>query len=583
MSSITFVTSILNIYENDYDPNKTIHWRVDRFRELANLGIKICIYISPEMESLIRPIESEFPYNVKIMRILRCEDTIIAKMLETDFPNYRLPDHRNTGKDIAKYSIVINSKTEFMSDTVHRNPWETTHFAWIDFNITYVFLKKFYTYPFLKWLDSQNYINSKCFIIPGCVQQYDNENTYFITDNVHWRFCGGFFLGDGDSILHFHDLYMEHFPRFMRTYNTLVWEVNFWAWLERNSDWNPTWYLADHNDTIITEIMVKFFTKSLESLGAQKIVYDYPKFENQPETPMYLASSASYLETDGKLMLNTRYVNYWYHEEGYYMFGVEPPNTIRNRNFYSELDPNTMYPKFLTEMQETVDLPKYDNFSRGIEDIRLYQFQGKTKFIGTTVNYCKHNGNRMIIGDYIVDGSPHYENTKLVSSPENHHLEKNWVPMILNNPDSPFHNRELFIYKWSPFEIGELCKNLDEDEYGLKLNIIERHDTGQNPFFYKMKGSTPFIDTGKYLVGVVHFTEDAKLRRYYHMMVTLDRNTLRPLRYSDPFCFEEVSIEFCIGFTIRDGKYLFWISIMDRDPALFKIPVDKIPIHRDFL
>jgi hypothetical protein len=31
----------------------------------------------------------------------------------------------------------------------------------------------------------------------------------------------------------------------------LVWEVNYWAWLEAEGYISPIWYLADHNDTII--------------------------------------------------------------------------------------------------------------------------------------------------------------------------------------------------------------------------------------------------------------------------------------------------------------------------------------------
>ena len=165
------------------------------------------------------------------MQILNCEETMIAKMLDEYSPVYKLPGHRNEGKDKAKYSIVINSKTEFMSDTVYKNPWNTTHFAWIDFNITYVFSNKSYTYPFIQWLSSQPYISPGCFIIPGCWDKYDNENSYKIVNQIYWRFCGGFFLADAHSILHFHQLYEENFPRFLKEYHTLVWEVNFWAWL----------------------------------------------------------------------------------------------------------------------------------------------------------------------------------------------------------------------------------------------------------------------------------------------------------------------------------------------------------------
>lgn len=584
-SILTFVTSILNIYdeENEYTIKKNIPWRVERFRELAQTGIQLCVYVSPEIEPLIRQIEEEFSQNVKIMRVLKCKETMISQMLSDHCPNgYRLPENRNPEKDNANYSIVINSKTEFMSHTIQQNPWDSTHFAWIDFNITYVFSKKDYTYEMLKWMGSQSYIKSKCFVNPGCWQKYNNTNSYEITDRIHWRFCGGFFLGDKDSILKFHELYLEYFPRFLRTYGVLVWEVNFWAWLETNSDWNPQWYLADHNDTIVNDIWAEIFTKALSSNNIEKITYDYPIIST------YNASSASYLlileNNQPKHYLNTRYLNYLYHDLGYYQF-YDQNAIIRNRNYFSELDEHTLLPKNYIEVAETIDLPEYEHGSRNIEDIRLYSYNGKIKYIATTMGYYSTGGTRMIVGDYCINKtengiSVHYENSRLIHSPENQHCEKNWIPLVIQNPNSPYYNRELFIYRWSPLEIGELCESSEM----LDLKIIARFDTSsRNPFFWKMKGSTPFVDTGEYLVGVVHFTEDTSPRHYFHMLVILDRMTLQPLRYSDPFCFEQVSIEFCIGFTIRDGQYLFWISRMDRDPILVKINMDKIPVYRNFV
>jgi hypothetical protein len=98
-----------------------------------------------------------------------------------------------------------------------------------------------------------------------------------------------------------------------------------------------------------------------------------------------------------------------------------------------------------------------------------------------------------------------------------------------------------------------------------------------------MKGSANLVDMGDVLVGVVHFSEELRPRHYFHVLVELDRTTLEPLRYSDPFYFSAVSIEFCIGFSFRGsvvdgqrcGDYGFWISQMDRDPMLIRVPVER--------
>ena len=86
-----------------------------------------------------------------------------------------------------------------------------------------------------------------------------------------------------------------------------------------------------------------------------------------------------------------------------------------------------------------------------------------------------------------------------------------------------------------------------------------------------MRGTSPFIEYNGELIGVTHFSEDAMPRRYFHMLVVLDKTTYEPIRYSKPFVFDKVGIEFCIGFDARDDKYRFWISQFDRDPVLFEV------------
>jgi hypothetical protein len=100
--------------------------------------------------------------------------------------------------------------------------------------------------------------------------------------------------------------------------------------------------------------------------------------------------------------------------------------------------------------------------------------------------------------------------------------------------------------------------------------------------FSNIRGSTPLVETPAGFVGVVHFSYEGSPRRYYHMLVLLEKDTLRPLKYSDFFVFNQASIEFCIGFTVANNEYHFWISNFDRDPERMSINVDKIPLKFDF-
>ena len=129
---VTFVTSFFNIYETDYDAKKTIPWRVERFEEIARTGINICVYTCSDYAKYIDL--EKFP-NVILMDATRgANDLWIAEQSA----DCSLPNVRNETKDTAGYLTVINSKTQFMADTVKKNPFGTTHFAWVDFNLSHV-------------------------------------------------------------------------------------------------------------------------------------------------------------------------------------------------------------------------------------------------------------------------------------------------------------------------------------------------------------------------------------------------------------------------------------------------------------
>jgi len=562
---------------------------MDRFREIAATGIHIGVYTCPRLRNDVETLVAEFPDNVRLMKVMELSETVIAGMVSKQ--DVKLPRIRNEPKDTVDYLTIINSKTEFMTHAIEENPWNSTHFAWIDFNISHVFFDRERSLSFLQWLGTRDFYENNCFVIPGCWDKWSGEHIDQITDIIHWRFCGGFFLGDAASIQRFHALYLEHFPRFLAAHGTLVWEVNFWAWLEAETNWTTVyegghgykaWYKADHNDTIICDMWARTVSRRvLDMPGISTCIYAYPAIDG------YHPSSASYLFHEGKYWLNTRYVNYWYYPDGWYMF-YDGTNIIRSKNVLSELDEDTMLPLNYTEISETIDLPTYEMYSRGIEDVRLYGYGSQMKYIATTVGYHSTGGNRMMIGEYCIE-TGNLAESKVIEPPTDTFTEKNWVPLVLDNQASEYHGRELFIYGWSPFCVGEIRdgkledvsvatteKHLltTKDKVRSCLEIIYQSDkTRLAPFFHKMKGSANLVDTGEVLVGVVHFSEELRPRHYFHMLVELDRTSLEPLRYSDPFYFSSVSIEFCIGFSLCNDEYWFWISRMDRDPMLVRVPV----------
>jgi hypothetical protein len=175
----------------------------------------------------------------------------------------------------------------------------------------------------------------------------------------------------------------------------------------------------------------------------------------------------------------------------------------------------------------------------------------------------------MIIGEYNPEALC-YTNSRVLEPPEFTLCEKNWIP--LGSEGGDLH----FIYSWSPMKIGRIKEGSNILEIVHEYPIIA-------PNFHKVRGSSIFIEEeGDTLLGVVHFSEDKVPRNYYHMLVRLEKGTYKPLEYSLPFCFQFFGVEFCIGFTIKGGKYVFWISRKDNDAMMVSIDKEEISVDRVF-
>jgi hypothetical protein len=164
-------------------------------------------------------------------------------------------------------------------------------------------------------------------------------------------------------------------------------------------------------------------------------------------------------------------------------------------------------------------------------------------------------GNYCLVTGEITDG-------RLLHPPQETWCEKNWIPVN-------YLGQEAFIYQWWPMHIGVL----DEKN---NLTIVREHAL-TNPLFRRVRGSTLFLpQMSGSMIGVVHFSEEGSPRKYFHMLVELDDESLIPVRFSQPFCFESLGVEFCIGFAVTEDTYLFWISRMDRDPCMIRVSKEEL-------
>jgi hypothetical protein len=223
--SVTFVTAFLDLHE-DRPIDKSDVRRIAFFKQIEETGIRLHVFASPEHIDKISVRNG-------VVEPFTLEETLAYATA----PN-GLPDVRNIPHDTRNFLIMMNAKTEFVKKAILSGLHSSTHYAWIDFAIAHVFRNPD-TPRILPELASRTFPD-RCMYVPGCT----GKATFL--SNVNWRFCGGFFIGDKQSLLEFHDIHSIVFPRL----SILTWEVNVWAFMEM-CGWYPTWVLADHDDSII--------------------------------------------------------------------------------------------------------------------------------------------------------------------------------------------------------------------------------------------------------------------------------------------------------------------------------------------
>ena len=253
----TFVSAIFDIYNNkddEVDIRKSKQKRLDRFEELAKTGIQIVLFCCPVYELLLQPMLAKYS-NVKLLFVIKFQDLLAYKIINNYENKFQkqltLPFNRSEIKDTREYMILMNSKAEFIRRAIEANIFNSQYFCWIDFSILYMFPEREAPLAKLKHISNQaGFNNKKCIIMPSCNQK--NNNDYL--NEINWRFCGGFFVGDKESLLEFTATAINMFYIFLSITNKLIWEVNYWNWLEQGSMFNPTWYQANFSQYIINNI-----------------------------------------------------------------------------------------------------------------------------------------------------------------------------------------------------------------------------------------------------------------------------------------------------------------------------------------
>lgn len=299
-----------------------------------------------------------------------------------------------------------------------------------------------------------------------------------------------------------------------------------------------------------------FYIENLPSARYVPIKYELPLIHPASDE-QYHPMNPSIIKTENGYQLILRGVNYT--QQGAKIFKTtDPTGVFRTKNFLISYDKNFAA---LSQQEIIENLPR--NRARafnvdGIEDCRIFEWNGKFWFTCTTFDTSPHGTIQVSLCEIENQGDPkkiHVERLIPLKGPDPYRCEKNWLPFVSNGD---LH----VVYASDPLTIYR--PNLQTGECETVLRAEQPLD------FSRFRGSAapiPFDEGYLMLVHEVAYLQDY-FRCYLHRFVYLDKN-FSFQKLSTPFTFLHQGVEFCPSMTIDHSGNELILPIGSEDHQAF--------------
>lgn len=393
------------------------------------------------------------------------------------------------------------------------------------------------------WLEAWNHYPRRAESLYEVVKHYRIISKH----NLAQHFCN---LGKSipfpkDDVLFIkHNIYeyMFDYEQSILSYYTKV-PVNYYTYLK----------LIGHNyakENVLSNY--QFYVKKIKDFAKQTVIFnDRCEKEIKGIKDTFISSSPCIIvnpKNKDEFIMNIRYVNYTIRPDGSYSFRLDD-GKIRTLNKLVYLNNNLKEIKahWFDEVHNS------DLRYQGVEDIKIFKQKDQILFSGTV-----EGKDCLRVGYGTYDISKNVLLPQELHSPYGRGCEKNWIFCNALNGDLRV------IYEWSPLTIGELNK-----ENNQLINITKNKDVPE--FFRDIRGSTNgcrINDETWFVCHLVHYTMP---RKYYHIIIVLDKD-LKYKKHSILFKFEnEDPIEYCLGFIVNTKEMIFSYSTMDRTSNVLRL------------
>ena len=331
--------------------------------------------------------------------------------------------------------------------------------------------------------------------------------------------------------------------------------------IDRNVDMRPIFMKLMNIDALNMDNLLanyKFYVKILKKYEQKEVVLNVCKEVQEETKGDFKATTPSIIQYKDGYLTNVRLVDFTLYLNGSYSYpdgyNVNTKNMalVMDKDF-NVTDSHVFAPEFNTECR-----------IRGLEDVKIIDCGENIGYISTKQSDDMSKFTlKMAGGTYDLD-FPVLKYDE-IDSPVGAECEKNWGLFIQEN-------KIKVVYKWHPLSI------YDFDEEKKKMGASIEKPTPS--LFAKVRGSTNGAIYKDELWFIGHVVEYGKPRKYYHLFMVLDKDTLELKKYSYLFTFDSnADVEFCLGLIVEDERII--ISYSNKDKTSKIKTYDKKMVLKD--
>jgi len=267
----------------------------------------------------------------------------------------------------------------------------------------------------------------------------------------------------------------------------------------------------------------------------------------------FYSSNPTLVEYKDHYLLNLRWINYQYHEDG--SKKTIPPTWI---SLNSRVRLNQAFQPISEEqwLMEEFEQEK-DRGMMGLEDLRIFKKEEDYLYLATSVDPIR----RIVsVASNVYSLEDPYALKRTIMTPSFYdrsirRVEKNWTFV-------DYQEKVSVVYAWHPLQIGVL--------ENTSLNLISVKPMPK--FFKEARGSTSGYRRGQEIWFVLHksqVTMRGKIPyyQYQHFFAVFDLE-MNLVRYSELFKLGDKPVEFCTSLILKENECILSYSVLDTQPKI---------------